>query len=105
MFQGKQEPPRTIMGRSLAKYRGTTGMFSSLDVLPDIEFGPVGKRENPNALALVDATVVEVPEFGTLVLGVPLAVLVAKGKNPFLRSRFLLITAGASERCVESAFC
>ena len=50
------------------------------------------------------ARIEEVPEFGALVLGVPLAMRIAKGVNPFLGARFLFVSAGAAERSVKSAF-
>ncbi len=52
-----------------------------MDVVPDVELGPVGKREDADALAFVDAAVVEVPEFGPLILGVPLAEGVAEASR------------------------
>ena len=49
-----------------------------VDVLPDVELGPVRQREHADALALVLARVVERPELGALVLRIP-AVLRACG--------------------------
>jgi hypothetical protein len=40
-----------------------------MDVLPDVELGPVGEREDADALALVLARVVEAPEFGRWFFG------------------------------------
>src|SRR5581483_8471789 len=40
-------------------------------VLPDIQFGPVGQREDANALALADTGVVELPELGALTARIP----------------------------------
>ena len=68
-----------------------------MDVLPDIEFGPVREWEDPDALVLLDFGVVEVPEFGPLVLGVPAVELVAKRKDPLLGPAFLFVPAGAAE--------
>ena len=42
-----------------------------VDVFPDVEFGPVGEGEDADVLAGVDAGVVEVPQFGALVLWGP----------------------------------
>src|SRR5262249_5307843 len=55
-----------------------------VDVLPDVELGPVREREHPDRLARVDARVVEVPELGPLVLRIPLAELIAKREEPLL---------------------
>jgi hypothetical protein len=68
-----------------------------LDVLPDVELGPVRQREDADALAEVDATVVEVPELRPLVLRVPLAELVAEREHPLLRARLVLVAPGAAE--------
>src|SRR5204862_4299158 len=69
----------------------------ALDVLPDVELGPVRDREHAHVLALVHAPVVEVPELGPLVLRVPLAELVAKGKNPLLGARLFLVAPRAAD--------
>src|SRR5690606_39864940 len=42
-----------------------------IDVLPDIQLGPVGQGEYADALALVHLAVVDVPQFRALVLRVP----------------------------------
>src|SRR6478736_3786538 len=72
------------------------------DVLPDVELGPVAQREDADVLAAVDAPVVEVPQLGTLALGVPRAEVVAEGHDPLLGARALLIAPGAAERRVEA---
>jgi hypothetical protein len=68
-----------------------------LDVLPDVQLGPVGQREDPDALAVVDPPVVERPQLGPLVLRVPLAEVVAEGEDPLLRPGLVLVPAGAAE--------
>ena len=73
-----------------------------VDVLPDVELGPVREREDADALALVDLAVVEVPQLGPLVLRVPLVELVAEGVDALLGARLLLVAAGAAERGVEA---
>src|SRR5699024_1190858 len=67
----------------------------SRDVVPDIELGPVRKREAADALAGVNPPVVQGPEFRALVLGVPLAEVVAEREHPLLRACLLLVAAGA----------
>src|SRR5262249_44593466 len=54
------------------------GNLLRLNVEPDVQLGPVGERENANAVALIMAAVIEVPQCRPLVLGVPLALCVAK---------------------------
>ena len=52
-----------------------------VDVLPDVELGPVRQREHADVLALAVAAVVEAPQLGALVLRVPLAELVAEARR------------------------
>ncbi len=47
-----------------------------IDVLPDIQLGPVRERKDPDALTRIDFGVVEAPQFGALVFGVPAVELV-----------------------------
>src|SRR5699024_3612661 len=67
------------------------------DVLPDVELGPVAQREDAHVLALVDPTVVERPQLGALVLGVPLAEVVAVAVDALLGAGLLLVAAAAAE--------
>src|SRR5690606_9646635 len=50
-----------------------------IDVLPDVQLGPVGQGEYADALALVHLAVVDVPQFRALVFRVPAMVLVTEG--------------------------
>ena len=75
-----------------------------MDVLPDVELGPIGDREDADALPLLDLRVVEVPELGPLVLRIPAVVFVPEGKHPLLGPRLLLVAAGPAEGGVEAVF-
>ena len=77
------------------------GMFFEVDVLPDVQLGPVAQREGADALALVHLAVVQVPELRPLVLRVPLVQAVAEAVDALLGPRLLLVAAGAAERRVE----
>ncbi len=74
-----------------------------MDVVPDVQLGPVGERKDADALALIEAAVVQVPEFGPLVLGVPLAEGVAEAVDALLGARFLFVAPRAAEGRVEVA--
>src|SRR5262249_56126962 len=63
--------------------------------------GPVRDREDADMLALSDARVVEVPQLGTLRARIPLAEVVAEGKDPLLRAAPLLVAPGAADRRIE----
>src|SRR2546429_3284562 len=71
------------------------------DVLPDVELGPVGQREDADVLAAADAPVVDVPQLGALVARVPAAEVVAEREDALLGPRALLVAARAAERGVE----
>ena len=68
-----------------------------VDVLPDVELGPVREREDPEVLTRSMPGVVQVPQFRSLRTGVPLAELVAKREDPFFGPRLLLVSAAAPE--------
>ncbi len=72
-----------------------------VDVLPDVELGPVRDGEDPDVLAGPVPPVVERPQLGALVLRVPLAELVAEGEHPLLGPGLLLVPPGATEDGVE----
>ena len=76
-------------------------MPSLLDVLPDVELGPVRDGEHADVLALAVLAVVEAPQLRPLVLGVPLTELVAEGVDALLGPRLLLVAAAAAEHGVE----
>src|SRR5690606_33481540 len=74
-----------------------------VNVEPDVELGPVGEGEHPDALPLVDLRVVQVPELVPLVLRVPLPETIAEAVDPLLGARALFVAPGAAERGVEAA--
>src|SRR3954465_12694859 len=73
-----------------------------LDVLPDVELGPVRQREHADVLALADAPVVDAPQLRPLAPRVPLAEGVAEAEDPLLRTGALLVAARAAEGGVEA---
>ena len=72
------------------------------DVLPDVELGPVRQGEGAEVLTAADLAVVEVPELGALVAGVPLTEGVAKRENPLLGPRLVLVAPCAADAGVEA---
>ena len=75
-----------------------------IDVLPDVQLGPVGEREHPDALPLVDLAVVDAPQLRALVLRIPAVGLVTEGVDPLLGTGLLLVAAGAAEGGIEAVF-
>ena len=76
-------------------------MFSTLDVLPDVDLGPVREREHADALARPDLAVQQVPQLRTLSLRIPLTLVVANGEDALLGARLLLVPACAADGRVE----
>src|SRR5262249_34170056 len=73
-----------------------------MDVEPDVELGPVGEREDAQALAFALAAVVEPPGLDALALGVPAMLRVAQRKYALLGARALLVAARAAESGIEA---
>src|SRR4029077_9726332 len=72
------------------------------DVLPNVELGPVRKREHPDALARTMARVVERPELGALLARVPAVLRRAEREDALLGTAPLLVTPRATEGGVEA---
>ncbi len=73
----------------------------ALDVAPDVELGPVADRERPHVLTRTNSPVVEVPELGALVAGIPLPELVAEREDALLGACLVFVATSASEAGVE----
>src|SRR4051812_21889375 len=74
-----------------------------VDVLPDVDLGPVREREYANAFARTQLAVQQVPQLRALTLGVPLAVRVANREDALLGAGSLLVAPGAADGRVEVA--
>ena len=55
------------------KIQGHDRNLLRVDIKPDIEFGPVGKRKYADAFAFVEAGVENVPQLWALIFRIPLA--------------------------------
>ena len=75
-----------------------------MDILPDVEFGPVRDRKNADALALGFAGIVKVPQFGPLVLWVPTMRCSAEREDAFFCTRFFFVASSATKCDVETIF-
>jgi hypothetical protein len=75
-----------------------------VDVQPDIQLGPIRKREDADAFAFIEARIEYVPKFRPLILGVPLAQGIAERIDAFFRARFFFVAARSAEGRVETAF-
>jgi hypothetical protein len=76
--------------------------FLAADVFPDVHLGPVAEREHAHVFAGIEPGVVEVPDLGALVLGVPLAEAVAETEEALLGAGLFLVAAGAADAAVEA---
>ena len=107
------KPLQTLLDRNQAvaahqhlalfcKVERHNGNIFQMDVMPDVQFRPVGERKNADAFAGTDPAVVEIPQFGPLVLRVPLPGAVAEGKDAFLGAGPLFVSPRTAEGRVES---
>ena len=71
------------------------------DILPDIHLGPVGDGEDTEVLAHGLTTIEDIPQLGTLILGIPLSELIAMTEETLFSARFLFITACSAYSSVE----
>jgi len=71
-----------------------------LDVAPDVQFGPVGEREDADVLAGAVPAVVQVPQFRALAARLPLAETVAQAEDPLLGAGAFLVAPAAAEHRV-----
>ena len=92
-----------MTSRCLGEVERHDGDVLLVDVLPDVDLGPVRQRKHADALAGPDAAVEQVPELRPLPLGIPLALLVAQREDALLGARPFLVAPGAAERRVEVA--
>src|SRR6185369_5306313 len=77
------------------------GNVLALDVVPNVELGPVGEGKDPHGLAVLDAAVEEVPHFGALCAGIPLSEAVAEGVDALFGAGSLFLATGAAHGCVD----
>ena len=72
-----------------------------MDVLPDVQFGPVAEREHTDTFTLVHFAVEKVPQLWPLVLRVPLVLAVTEAVDTFFRPALLFIAPGTAKGRVE----
>src|SRR5690606_11494829 len=70
--------------------------FFAFDVVPDIQFCPIGYGEYTYIFAFMDLTVEYTPQFGSLSFGITLTKFVPDRKDTFLCPGFFFVTAGTS---------
>ena len=74
------------------------------DVVPHVELRPVVQGEDAEVLAWRVHTIEQIPKLGALVLGVPLAEVVAVGKEAFLGACLFLVASRPADARVELVF-
>src|ERR1035438_10156996 len=73
------------------------GHALTLDVLPDVQLGPVQQRMNPDVCSGLEVRLELIPQFRRLILDVPFHVLVTRAEVTFLGPRRLLVAADADD--------
>ena len=90
-------------GAIFGEVEGDDRDLFGVEVEPDVELGPVGEGEDADGFAFAEAGVVEGPELGALVFGVPLAGGVAEAVDALLGAGLFFVAAGSAEGCVEAS--
>ena len=76
----------------------------SCNVLPDIQFGPVGDRKDPEVFLRVQLGVEQGPKLGPLRLGLPSPKAVSVREDAFFGSRLFFVSSGATNERIELEF-
>src|ERR1035437_2396546 len=71
------------------------------NILPDVHLGPVADGKYTEVFAHPFLSVENVPEFRSLVLGVPLAKFIPVRKEPFLCAGFFFVTPAPANGCIK----
>ena len=77
------------------------GNLFKVNVLPDVQFSPIGQGEYPDLLSHVVFRVVDIPQFGPLVLWVPAVIAVPEGVDALFGPGLFLVSPGAAKDRVE----
>jgi len=75
-----------------------------VDVLPDIQLGPVRQREHANRFAFVDVAVVDVPQLGPLIFRVPAVLAVTEGIHALFGTGFFFIATRTTKGGIKTVF-
>ena len=101
---GHQRPLTAHHGAGMGEINARQGEVFALDVLPHIQFCPVGNGEGADVFAFVHAGVIQIPQFGTLVFRVPLTKFVAETHDALFGARLFFIPPRAADAAIETEF-
>ena len=73
----------------------------TIHVHPNVHLGEIGQREDTEIFTCLHPPIEEIPQFGALVLGIPLAEVIAVGKEALFRSGLLFVTTSTAKDGVE----
>ena len=89
-------------GTFLGEIEGGDGNLLKVDVLPNIQLSPVGDGEDPHAFTFVNPGIVDVPEFGTLIFGIPTVMFVTEREDPLFGPALLFVPSGPADDGIVS---
>src|SRR5205823_14438893 len=72
------------------------------DIFPDVQFSPIAQRKDPHLFAGINPGIVQVPNLGTLIFGVPLAETVAEREEPFFGARLFFVTPRPADATIKT---
>ena len=73
-------------------------------VLPDVHLGPVAEGKHAEVFSVVFSSVVEVPEFWSLVFWIPLSEFVSVGEKSFFGACFFFISPSSADGDIKFVF-
>ena len=74
----------------------------ALDVFPHVHLGPIADGENAHVFALIQPTIVEIPNFRALILRIPLAKTIAETEEALLGAGLFFIAARPTDAAIEA---
>ena len=74
------------------------------NIFPYVELGPIANGKYTNVFAGVYTGIVDIPQFGALVLRIPLTEFIPERKYAFLGPGLFLIATGTSDSSIEAEF-
>ena len=72
-----------------------------MDVLPDVDFCPVGNWKDSDTFSGVLFGIEQIPELGTLLFRIPAMCLTPEGKNALFGAGFFLVSTRASKHDIK----
>ena len=87
---------------SVVKFRKFNVLMQN--ILPYIKFCPVTYREYPEVFSHVFTSIKDIPQFRSLIFGIPLSKFISVRKEPFFCSGFFFIASASTDSDINFKF-